>query len=264
MTPPHEQNPFPGMNPYLEQHWRDVHTALMVYVRDHLQSQLPEGLWASVEEEVVIDDNSVPQRYRPDVSVSEGKDALQQVRASGAGLAVAEPLVLLDPEPRTERHVQIVAAGGRVVTALEVLSATNKLAPERRRAYRRKQRAYREGDVNLVEIDLLRDGDYLVLAPLALIPVSQRAPYVVSVWRATQPDVKFAYPCPLQRSLPRIAVPLREEDVDAVLDLQELIAMCYERGRYHARLDYRADAEPPLSGPDAAWADELLRGAGLR
>jgi hypothetical protein len=116
----------------------------------------------------------------------------------------------------------------------------------------------------VVEIDLIRDGDYLVLAPEALIPMSRRAPYVVSVWRVAQPTVKFAYPCALREPLPRIAVPLRAQDADAVLDLQALIDLCYTRGRYHARLDYRAEPEPPLSPPDAQWANALLRSAGLR
>ena len=151
-----------------------------------------------------------------------------------------------------------------MVTAIEVLSVTNKIALERRLAYRQKRCAYRDGGVNLVEIDLIRDGEYLVLAPEALIPVSQRTPYMVSVWRVAQPIVKFAYPCPLRQPLPRIAVPLRPQDADAVIDLQGLIELCYVRGRYHARLDYRAEPEPPLSPPDAAWADALLRAAELR
>jgi hypothetical protein len=94
--------------------------------------------------------------------------------------------------------------------------------------------------------------------------MSQRTPYVVSVCRAAQPDVKLAYPCPLRRPLPRIAVPLRPQDADVVLDLQALIDLCYARGRYHARLDYRAEPEPPLPPPAAEWADALLRSAGLR
>jgi hypothetical protein len=44
----------------------------------------------------------------------------------------------------------------------------------------------------VVEIDLIRDGDYIVLAPEDQIRPSQRAPYVVSVWRATRPDVLYA------------------------------------------------------------------------
>ena len=261
-----QKNPFPGMNPYLEQHWRDVHTTLMVYLRDQLQAQLPDGLWASVEEEVTIDDDeSAPaRRFRPDVHVTESWDAPAGLATAASGLAVAEPLVLLDPEPHTERHVQIVETSGRVVTAIEVLSPTNKVARDRRQAYRQKRAAYRDGGVNVVEIDLIRDGDYLVLAPEALIPMSRRTPYVVSVWRVSQPAVKFAYPCPLRQPLPRIPVPLRAQDADAVIDLQGLIELCYARGRYHARLDYRAEPEPPLAPPDAAWTDELLRTAGLR
>lgn len=30
------------------------------------------------------------------------------------------------------------------------------------------------------------------------------------------------------------------------------------------RIDYRGEPEPPLAGDDAAWADALLRAAGLR
>jgi hypothetical protein len=178
--------------------------------------------------------------------------------------AVAEPFVLLDPEPATERCVQVFAAGGRLITAIEVLSPTNKRRYERRNAYRQKRRTYQEAGVNVVEIDLIRDGDYLVLAPEELIPPSQRAPYIISVWRATQPGVKFAYPCPLAKPLPRIAVPLRPQDTDAVLDLQELIDLCYVRGHYDARIDYQAEPEPPLASADALWADQLLRAAGFR
>ena len=89
------------MNPYLEQHWRDVHTRLMIYLCDLLQAQLPEGLWASVEEEVTIDDaeSASARRFRPDVHVTQAGDAPAGLAATTSGLAVAEPLVLVDPEP---------------------------------------------------------------------------------------------------------------------------------------------------------------------
>ena len=38
------KSPFPGMDPYLEQHWGDVHQAFVTYLRDSLQPQLPGGL----------------------------------------------------------------------------------------------------------------------------------------------------------------------------------------------------------------------------
>ena len=71
-----EKNPFPGMNPYLERHSRDVHTRLMTYLCDQLQTQLPTGLWASVEEAVTIDtqDAATPRRVHPDVQVTESWD----------------------------------------------------------------------------------------------------------------------------------------------------------------------------------------------
>lgn len=34
------KSPFPGMDPYLEAHWRDVHTRLIVYASDQLRSQM--------------------------------------------------------------------------------------------------------------------------------------------------------------------------------------------------------------------------------
>ena len=40
------KNPFPGMNPWLEAHWGDVHTSLTTYACDQLQPQLPAGLRA--------------------------------------------------------------------------------------------------------------------------------------------------------------------------------------------------------------------------
>ena len=37
-------SPFPGMDPYLERHWGDVHQALVTYIRDQLQPSLPDDL----------------------------------------------------------------------------------------------------------------------------------------------------------------------------------------------------------------------------
>src|SRR5207249_3313977 len=47
-------SPFPGMDPYLESHWRDVHASLIIYTRDALQDSLPRELRARVERRVVF------------------------------------------------------------------------------------------------------------------------------------------------------------------------------------------------------------------
>jgi len=45
-------SPFPGMDPYLEDHWRSVHHRLITYMGDQLQSVLPPAFRVEVEERV--------------------------------------------------------------------------------------------------------------------------------------------------------------------------------------------------------------------
>ena len=42
------KSPFPGMDPYLEQRWRDLHTRLVHYSCDEIQTRLPTDLFAHV------------------------------------------------------------------------------------------------------------------------------------------------------------------------------------------------------------------------
>lgn len=46
-------NPFPGMNPFLERHWSDVHTKLIAYIADALAEQLPpeDAEWVAAQVE---------------------------------------------------------------------------------------------------------------------------------------------------------------------------------------------------------------------
>ena len=49
------KSPFPGMNPWLEKHWGDVHQAMITYARDAIQPQLPDDLVARTEERVFLE-----------------------------------------------------------------------------------------------------------------------------------------------------------------------------------------------------------------
>lgn len=49
------KSPFPGMDPYLEQYWGDVHTTLMVYARNQINESLPDDLQARVEESLSVE-----------------------------------------------------------------------------------------------------------------------------------------------------------------------------------------------------------------
>src|SRR5277367_2533562 len=91
-------SPFPGMDPYLEVHWRDVHARLIIYASDALQGVLPGSLRARVEERVLLE---TPQGFAdhplfPDVRVVEYRPELKRVLETrpAVGLALAEPLVV--------------------------------------------------------------------------------------------------------------------------------------------------------------------------
>jgi hypothetical protein len=262
-------SPFPGMDPYLEAHWRDIHQRLVTYTCDALQDNLPPELRARLEERVVLEKpEGIGNGLFPDVRVihSSRPSGEQPERAAG-GVAVAEPLVVAaDDEPLTEGLVEIIDAGSgnKVVTVIEVFSPTNKLPGEGLLQYRRKQRNLCRSDTSLVEIDLLLQGKHVLAVSLANIPGERRTPYMVCVRRAWVRGLAEVYPCPLSQRLPTIKVPLRPTDPDALLDLQALIEQCYRRGRYEGDLNYAVDPEPPLTGPDAEWADEMLRQRGLR
>jgi len=258
------RSPFPGMDPWLELFWRDVHASLIIYIRDHLQPQLPAPLVARAEEDVSVDiDDQNGGFVRPYVEVAEDRP---EERGGVATLApptrVAKPLLLRVAEPEVHRRVEIIdpASGGRVVTAIEVLSPSNKLPGRARVAYKSKQRDFISAGVNLVEIDLVREGEWVFSADEGRVSARHRTPYMVCVFRATDSAIRAVYPLAFSERLPRIAVPLRARDRDIVLDLQRVIEQAYEGGRYD-RTDYRKPLHPPLPPEEAAWATKLLRKA---
>jgi hypothetical protein len=253
------------MDPYLEPHWRDVHTRLMVYACDRIQEQLPGDLVARVEESLCVDGIPRPRDVYPDVRVVERRDERSVQQPAPSGVAVAEPYVVALDEQPTERHVEILERGSedRVITVIEVLSPSNKVPADGREAYRKKQREYISGGVNLVEVDLIRDGRFVLAVPMEKIPPSRRAAYMACVRRSTDPTRAEVYPAPLRERLPVVPIPLRPSDRDASLDLQDLVDTCYARGRYES-IDYTRPLDPPLDDDDDEWAAKLLREAGLR
>lgn len=261
------KSPFPGMDPYLEQHWRDIHASLVIYTRDQLQEQLPGDLFAQVEERVFLESDELSRRSMyPDVRIVEYPGGGLASSGEETGLGVAEPVLIhYGDEPVTETYVEIIDAstGQRVITVVEFLSLSNKFPGEAQNQYLQKQKESKQARVSLVEIDLLRDGRRVLSLPVTRIPHKLRTAYQVCVRRGWKPDVCEIYPVPLRQGLPTIRIPLRETDADARLDLQTLIDQAYRNGRYNT-LDYKGPPEPPLPGEDETWTDVLLRQAGKR
>lgn len=262
-----KQSPFPGMDPYLESHWRDVHADLIALSRTALNLALPGDLVARMEGRVVIDrvDYASPRAIYPDVRVYEDPSTATQ-SVSGAGKsAIAEPIVLeFDTEEHTETFVTILDAdGGELVTVIEFLSPTNKWQGEGRDEFRRKRNELIESKVNFVEVDLVREGSWRELLRPVVAPARVHTAYRAIIRRFHPVRRVELYPISIRHPLPTIPIPLRENDADVPLGLQELVEQAYRNGRYD-HTDYTTSCEPPLDEEDAAWADELLRNAGLR
>lgn len=264
-------SPFPGMDPYLEAHWRDVHAGLIIYAyaRDALQGVLPGALRARVEERVLLEK---PQGFAdhphfPDVRVVEFGEKRGLEPQPEIGVAVAAPLLVeTEGNGETERYLEIIdpESGNRVVTVIEFLSPSNKSPGPNREQYLRKQREICASDVNLVEIDLSRFGGHTLAFPLAHLRPKGRTPYMTCVRRPTRRGVAEVYPMPLWQRLPAIQIPLRPEDADVPLDLQGLVDQCYRNGAYEGTISYGVEPDPPLLGADKTWAAGWQREKGLR
>lgn len=259
-------NPFPGMNPWLEKSWRDIHTRLTTYSCDAVQEQLPEDLQARVEEYLLVDDRNEDDHgvrsIAPDVSVIERANRLHDGDSSGALFVSEEPIrVLRVRPPQTLRCIRILDsnAGRKVVTAIEFLSQSNKATPAGRRQYVAKQSELLEAGVNLVEIDLWRAGGWVMATPQDLYPESLRYPYRVSVVRAENLMEAELYPADYRQPLPNIRIPLRPTDADVRLPLQTIVNQAYERGRYGNDIDYSQVPDPPLTAAEHTWVDVHLQ-----
>jgi hypothetical protein len=186
---------------------------------------------------------------------------------ANGGLIVAAPyIVTLTDDPVSQGFIEIREAGSgqRVITVIEFLSPTNKISGSGRAQYVQKQKECLDSGTNLVEIDLVRRGQWVLSVPEEKIPRDLRTTYQICVRRGPFPNKGEMYRAPLRERLPAIPVPLREDDSDVPLDLQKLIDRCYEQGNYGVDLDYQIEPDPPLDDADAQWADELLRTAGRR
>ncbi len=258
------------MDPYLEQDWLDVHSALVTYIRDQIQDQLPGDLCARMESRVLVehDDTDDPRERHPDVRVVDVGD-----RHGGTAVLEAPPAAAVSPdlflveargEPATQRFIQIIDSQtrSRVVTTIELISPSNKRPGVGQKLYVMKRNECLTADVNFVEIDLTRQGDRYSILP-ALASIHPLPTYVGCVRRADRPGEIAVYLMPLGQPLKPMRIPLRVSDEDAILHLQPLIAQAYDRGRYDT-LDYSRPLDPPLSGPEAEFAERVLKEAGKR
>ena len=243
--------PFPGMDPFLEDpaFWPDFHTTFLLCWREALAESLPSGYEARIAEWVQVVSKR-PRRVKymePDLTVSRGKRAAR--RREAAAVATLEPVRVphLLPSSRRQGYIQLLHRPERsVVAVLELLSPANKENPGRQQYLHKRQELLRQ-PVHLVELDLLLGGQRLPMnAPLPagdyyylVSPVDERPGCDVYAWSVGD-------------ALPRLPVPLRVPDADLLIDLREVFATAYARGRYAGSIDYAS--APPVRVPPALLA----------
>ncbi|MCB1098215.1 MAG: DUF4058 family protein [Verrucomicrobiae bacterium] len=266
----YQSNPFPGINPFLELQWADIRISLIVYISDALSQMLPEDLRSLAEENLSVK-GALQKNYRADVAVvessSDGFPPLWQPNAESgmAPVVAAEPEIIL-VGPETQRWIEIRDRYEELVTVIEVLSPSNKISQAGREQYRAEQQDLLSAGVNLVEIDLIRQGSHVITADESRLRPNESGEtrYIICAVRARHPDRHEVYYCPLRDPLPTIRIPLRPFDPDVPLTLQPLIDRTWRTGRcWH--LNHRANPPgPDWSESECQWIDEKLIQAGLR
>jgi hypothetical protein len=244
------------MDPYLEGSlWTSIHAQLSAEIARQLAPKLRPRYVALMNEYFVME---VPESVAvvttgiyPDVAVAERKP---QWSESGGAAITDAPLRLLTIMPERVPHVTVEirdTAKRELVTAIEVLSPTNKRA-EGRREYLTKRQRILLSTAHLIEIDLLRKGQ-----PIPMQQPLPKKPYFVFLSRAELRPLTDVWPIDLNEPLPIVPVPLLPGDPDVELDLQQAFNHIYELG-YDLIVDYNRPPEIPLERTDDTWAQARI------
>jgi hypothetical protein len=255
-------SPFPGMDPYLEGAlWTTFHFAFGAEIVRQLAPRLrPRYLVLPVERFVIdtFDDIAITANIYPDVGVAKSARETPAVYASSATDA---PLHLATVIPEAVPHVSIEIrdiANRQLVTAIEILSPTNKRA-DGRLEYLSKRRQILLSTTHLLEIDLLRQGRRLPMRdPLPLVE------YFILLSRVESRPITDVWPLTLRDLLPVVPLPLLPGDADVTLDLQQAFTATYDLLGYDLAIDYLQSPDPALDQVAMSVADSFLRTAGLR
>jgi len=253
-------SPFPGMDPWLEDPdlFPDIHDSLITYLRDAINAQLPEPYYARSATRIWLDDED---QREPDIFLGspdrEPPGPAQYQPFDSTGLLVIAP----DPLPVEEKYLEIRSNNGdRLVTSVEVLSASNKKSGGKGHLkYLEKQLECREAGAALVEIDLLRAGWHTTAVPEDRL--RRRAPsyryHVCVSGRAVRGNYVVAAVALADR-LPRVLVPLDSAASPLFVELQPLFDRAYDNGRYSRQIRYQQPPRPTLTDAEQAWANDIL------
>ena len=247
-------SPFPGMDPFLEDPivFPDFHARFNSYISELLQPGLPEPYYATLGRRARAKDVGRFQEIGSDVNVVAMPE-------------ISEPIVIRVPQfEMFETLVEIYLGRGqdrRLVTAIELLSPTNKKSGEKgRELYLRKQAELLDSKTHLVEIDLLRGGEHTTAVPEnRLKRFVPQYTYHVCSHRFDHFEDYLIHPIQLAEPLPTIQIPLLPGDGEVPVNLQQVMNRTYEAGPYHREIDYRGEVPGPgLGEAEMAWVRKVV------
>jgi hypothetical protein len=230
--------PFIGMNPRLESPdlWTEVHHRLISAIAIHLGPTLRPKYRVAIEKRVYFSEGDQAVEVGiPDAAVLTAV----QTRPSSSTATL---------EPQTDDSVSVTLpmtsevkegyleireiSTGRVITAIEVLSPTNKRAGYGRNTYEAKRQKLLASQSHLIEIDLLRYGK-----PMALLNTPTKTDYRILVSRSEDRPQARLYGFDLGQPIPPIIVPLEPGDTEPILDLQALLNEIYDQASFDLTIE---------------------------
>lgn len=241
------QNPFPGMNPYLEQSelWHQVRSWLTIAIADKITSQIAPEYRVSLKERIYTTTELT------DLIEIYEKRRMQESQTATATLIEPVKIMLPIPEKVIERYLEVRSTQTKeLITIIEILSPKNKRSKEGRAAYESKRQKILGSLTHLVEIDLLRQGESMPI----LGATNQH--YQILVSRSYARPSADLYAFNLKEPIPTIPVPLRHGETEPLLDLQKILNDVYDRARFDLAIDYSTPIKF-LEAEDAAWAKEI-------
>ncbi|MBD1905187.1 DUF4058 family protein [Funiculus sociatus GB2-A5] len=253
------RNPFPGMNPYLEEPelWHQVHNRLIVAIADDLTPQIVPKYRVSIEQRAYTSISGTSLVGIADVAVSRRNDSTSRNTTVASKLSEPTKVVVPIPEEVIERFLEVRSTQtGAVISVIEILSPKNKRSQEGREAYERKRQQILASTTSLVEIDLLRGGE-----PMLLLGAASTG-YRVLVSRSYQRPEADLYTFGLKEPIPTFPVPLNQGEPEPIVDLQRLLNEVYQRARFDLAIDYSQPVKPSLSPEEKVWVAEIVAEGG--
>lgn len=233
---------FIGMNPRLESPdlWTEVHHRLISAIAIYLGPVLRPKYRVAIEKRVYFSEGGNEGNAAIEVGIQDAAvltTVQSRTPSSTATLAPQSNAPVADDGVNVtlpmgsevkEGYLEIrEIATGRVITAIEVLSPTNKRAGYGRNTYEAKRQKLLASQSHLIEIDLLRHG-----RPMDLLNTPTKTDYRILVSRSEDRPQARLHGFDLGQPIPPIVVPLTPGDREPILNLQALLNEIYEQAGF--------------------------------